>query len=528
MKDRWPFAVALLVGVAACYRYDLAELPIVLDNQTYFTIAERAASGVAPHVSQFDPKNALSMLLTAAAMAVGRLFGADDVYAARAAGVLATGLTFSLVWLAARRLWQSRTAAWGAVVSLLVFHGFTYLGAMGSRPKVFLAMFEALALFAAAERRFALLGVAAAASYLCWQPALLLLGPAGLVALADEERWRAFGRTMGAALAVVGVYELYFLLHGALADQLWQSLVFPFRYPKPGYGVGLTLERIFDVSVLLDRLRGADDWSPQSLATLVGNHTSRKGVVMLLFAAGLAATTAAALVRPRTALRAARERPGLWFLVLVSVGAVAFLTTDYQGYPDRFFVLPMAAVVAGWVATWPLRAVERRAPWFQVPSALLALGLAYTIVSAPHHNVVPYKLKDQRAAAAAVRQVLEDGYTVYAIGAPHLVAMNRVGNFNEYGFFPWRIRAHFLDRARRHGQWIPQKNGKMPDVVLTSRAGFSINSHWLERHFRRSDRLLFSRQSVRVWVRRGLPYNLVPGRALRRAPPPGHGQGASK
>ena len=79
--------LAFLLGVVACLTRDPADLPLTLDNQQYFFIAERAASGVPPHVSLFDSKHQAGMLLSAAAIRVGRGLGLGDVHAARVASI---------------------------------------------------------------------------------------------------------------------------------------------------------------------------------------------------------------------------------------------------------------------------------------------------------------------------------------------------------------------------------------------------------------------------------------------------------
>ena len=77
------------LSIVVCLLRGPAGMALLADNQHYFFIAERAASGVAPHLSQFDPKNALSLLITAAAIKVSRLSGiGDDLAAARWISIL--------------------------------------------------------------------------------------------------------------------------------------------------------------------------------------------------------------------------------------------------------------------------------------------------------------------------------------------------------------------------------------------------------------------------------------------------------
>src|SRR5205085_4969515 len=63
--DFWYPVFFFLFTVTACWKLNPLRAPILQDDQVYYFISERAASGIAPHLSEFDPKNALSMMVTA-------------------------------------------------------------------------------------------------------------------------------------------------------------------------------------------------------------------------------------------------------------------------------------------------------------------------------------------------------------------------------------------------------------------------------------------------------------------------------
>ncbi|MFN2377191.1 MAG: hypothetical protein ABR538_11685, partial [Candidatus Binatia bacterium] len=86
-----------LAAAAFFWRLDALERPLRADNQLYFFMAERAASGVPPHVSHVDSKNQLGVLVTAAAIAGGRAVGADDVVASRVVSIAAAAAAVALV-----------------------------------------------------------------------------------------------------------------------------------------------------------------------------------------------------------------------------------------------------------------------------------------------------------------------------------------------------------------------------------------------------------------------------------------------
>ena len=129
--------LCLGITVAVGLGYDAVHTPIRTDNQHYFYMAERVASGVSPYASHFDGKHALSMLLTGAAIALGRPFGIPDMASARILSLLCLAISAWLAWLVTYRLTRSWRAAMLALLSLFAFSGYVSMAAMGSRPRSF-------------------------------------------------------------------------------------------------------------------------------------------------------------------------------------------------------------------------------------------------------------------------------------------------------------------------------------------------------------------------------------------------------
>ncbi|MFN2376652.1 MAG: hypothetical protein ABR538_08950 [Candidatus Binatia bacterium] len=488
-----------VVGLAACWRFDPLGALIPSDNQIYFYIAERAASGIPPHVSQFDPKNALSMLLTALAIAFGRAVGADDLMAARALAIFVTAAVPPLLYLVTRRLGGSSTMAWTAAAVPLLFPDYLMLAVGGARPKVFLVFFELLWVLAAASGRPLLLGVATGLCFLVWQPALLLL-----LAAAASMLFREHGRLKSLFLVAAGTaapilaYESYFLWHGALADQVYQSLVFPASYGKPArspFVVG------------------------QSLLYLNGPVTLRT-VLLCAWTLLLALFWTAALAAPRRMWRRLRGRPAVVAVVLAATGTLAFNLYDYQGFPDRLFLLPFLAIVAGVVAGAVVdRAagmVARRSdpgrlrPWLEAGAVLVTGLLLLDALPDRRGRVGP--LVQQRTVAARAAKMADEGKTIYAMGPVHLLALERRSNFNRYGYFPIRIRAWMSNRMKLEKPLLPVVGGKLPDIVLESRREIPIHQRWLKRFYRKGRYKAFASQDIDVWQRvRKIP---VPPKAI--------------
>jgi hypothetical protein len=399
--------LAFAAGVAACCWRDPATLPFTLDNRHYYFIAERAASGVPPHVSHFDSKHQLPMLVTAAGIRAARAVGASDVAGARAVSILAAAGTVALAWITGRALGASRLAGHVAALVVLGDEGFLTMAAMGAREKVFLAFFELLATAALARRRPAAAGIGAGLAFLCWQPAGIVGAAALAVLAAAPDRSRALPRFALGALAPVLAYHAYYAAHGALAVEIEQAYRFPALY-----------------------MAGADsDLRHRVLGFFrLAAGPSLRSAVPLLFVAVPASAAAAALRRPRGAAARAAAEPGLVHALLAGAGTVAFSLVDYQTYVDGFFALPFAALALGWAAARGVEALAaapgRRALRATLAAAAVAAFGLRAALQPPVRAVGP-ELADQRALAAEVRALLDRGRSVWAVGCVHLLALER-------------------------------------------------------------------------------------------------------
>ncbi len=479
-RDVLGVVLAAVAGLLGCLRFPILSQPISLDNQIYYFVAERFASGVPPHVSVFDVKNALAAMLTGGAIWAGRLVGIDDVYAARALSIVFVVATFALSWLAVRSITGNRLAACVAPLSLLPFSEFLAQGVMGSRPKIFLVTFILAGIVAAARRRPALLGLTVAASFLTWQPGILTALPA----LAVLVRWSAGRKELlafftAAALPVVA-YECYFLLTGAIGEQIHQSLAIPFVISKPPFPPGWVLSSLLGWDAGLDG----------------------RAVVMTITMLWLFAALAIGIFRSLRRRTLAWIDPGTIYVVVGAAAAVGFCFTDYQDFPDRFFVLPFAAVGLG-LAVSGIRSVLRLPggprPVLMTTTVVLAALLLLATVRVPRYRIT---LDDQRRAAATVSEWREQGSTVYAVGCLHLLALAHMDNYHRYGFLPYRTRVYIMDDEIRKGRRFgPLDDAPAPDVILWSRLRFNPVFSKVKRNYSEMTRPWPQRQGVSVWLR---------------------------
>ncbi len=504
-------------------------LPIALDNQVYYYIAERITAGVPPHISQFDTKNALSGMITAAAMILGRAFGVDDVVAARTASIVAVVAAVVLAWVTARRLFGGRTAASVAAASPLGFFLFYHLAAMGARPKVFLVPFIFAAFLAVDARRWVLAGVCGAACFLVWQPALIVTATVVLAAVLSTGRRRDLPRALLGTIVPVLLYEAYFLAHGALEAQLWQAFVFPPMYGKPMLAPIDVLARIFES-------KGAFPQARVAMAPLVPVFVGVWGAVLL---------------QPRRCLRRLVDRPVIAAVIVYAHAALVFSVIDYQGRPDRLFLVPAASLAGAAVVAALLRLASRVAGRFAggvvgeigevgevgevgavgtvgtvgevvggpggggasprvaavaggIAGTVFAVALAASLSPPDPRPFYRADLDDQRALAARVGQWLEAGESVWAIGCTHLLALNHVTNVSSYGYFPYRVRLHLAALARRSGGMFPvaDEEGDLPDVIVHSRFHLPVVDRWIAANYRRAGEAPFERDGIRVYRRK--------------------------
>ena len=483
------FGILFLLFYVAVLVFGTEDMPLLADNQHYFFIAERAASGVPPHISQFDPKNALGMLITAGAINVGRAIGVDDVVASRIASVLAGSIAIGLLWPLARAIAGSATAALVAVVGMLSLERFAAMSAMGSQPKIFLVAFLEASLLCVSYARPLLAGMTAAAAFLCWQPAGVMLAAGPLALLAERGGLRRACVFVLAALVPIIFYETYFVYHDAIPEQIEQALVFPARY--------------------MDSL-------PHSLRPIL-----RRGSWVFAVAQGIDASSfvpLAALValvvfwsqifrRHTPVARAFYGRADRIYFVLVAHAALLCCFISFQGFPDRFWLDPLMAIAAGWLVAAladRLSLWVARLPWHRVAQAACAVALATMLVAGRWDFREMNGLAAQRQAAEALGEILQAGYSVYAVGCTHLLALNHASNFSPFGFY-FRGVADYL-HAKTHGRgYVPLRDGKLPDVILVSRGTYLGNQPWFETEYMRSRRTEFSSQMVQIWLhsRRG-------------------------
>ena len=473
--------LCMVAGIILCLQYRTLDKPLLADTQLYFYLSERIASGVPPHISQVGPKNQLPQMISGMAIRAGRAVGIDDVRAARVASVLFTAVAVAMAWLLAFQLTGSVSAGLLSGLAMLTLWALFHEGSMGLRPKVFLVSFLLWTPLAVARGRYRTAGFTGMAAFLCWQPGAIALLGAGVAALMNQQRRQAVWRLAWTSLLLLLAYESYYIWHGALWEQLYQTYILPTKtsHPPINYRQGIWF--------ILNEGR------PERLGTLI----------LPMAAAGTAAVMwVAMLTAPRRTWRAAKAAPG-WvaFWVAAHVG-MAFTFYDHQAHPDLLLVQPYFAVATGASLGWLLGQV--RGDW-RMPVTLVSLAMATMFFNstsqrlARHFSGSVLSLDDQYSLGRLTNLYLEQYEHVWVVGCTHLLGFNRAENHVPHGLFFDDVIAELEGKNYR-----PLRDGKMPDLIINSRGLYPGSQSWRLKEYIEITPPAFAAQRIRVLRRTAL------------------------
>lgn len=466
---------ALTVGV--CWRDAVWERALRMDNRFYFYVAERAASGVPPHVSTPDVKNQLSALVDATAIRLGRLAGFGDVRSGRigSVGILVAGVWgvgFSLL-----RLGVLPMAALFGSLSVLALSGLVGHAVVGFNPKLLLFSLLTWVPFLVAGGRFAAAGATATAAMMCWQPAVVACVAVAVAALTIEGRARHLGRCLAGGVATFVLYELYFAWHGALGPQLFQSYILPLGSAHQEINWARGVEFVFTGS---------------------GQGLDRIGLPAVAFAVFV---VGAIVARLRSGSRVAdRDRSLTPAVVAVAVGgslACLFTAYEHQAEPDRFLLCAYFALAIGLVLDRVLRASRH---FFGARTTFRLEGVLFAaLVTLPFgkgvHNVADKDSLDTQLEAGRILAMYAEAYgSIWTFGGHHMLAAAHLTSFHPFD--------HQWDDLRRYAsddEMLPIVHGKPPNLILALRRP-PLPANFLSQ-YREVVVLPLNLENLRLWVR---------------------------
>jgi hypothetical protein len=434
-------ALALLTTTVAV-RMGLWDHPLGMDNRLYFYLAERAASGVAPHVSTPDVKTQLSTLVDAASISLGRTVGLHDVHAGRLGALVILIVGIWGVGLSVRALGANGGAAMVASLSVLTFSDLLGHVVVGFNPKILLFAVLAWGPWLLARERFAWGGAAASAAMLCWQPAAAACLATALGALAAPHRMRALTSVLAGGTTVFVLYEMYFAWHGVLAAQLFQNWVLPL-------GSVHEAEHLFRRSryVMFGGGRGID-------------RLGIPGFSFVLFVLG-GIVRLAGWKAPESS-----RMPAPAVVLILVAGSIMVLFTSYerQAEPDRFLLVAYFAIAFGVVVDSTLRYVrahlhERSA--YQLEGALAVFLLLFVPSNEYPEGKPAKRLEGQIERASIVAMTAEAYGSVWSYGCYHLMGLAHLANHHPLDHVWDDLRVYFDETA-----FVPLAHGRLPDVIL--------------------------------------------------------------
>ena len=381
------------------------------DLSVYTYGGQRFLDGEPPYIGILNRAGPLAHVLPGVGIWLGRLVGFGDIHGARVFFMLLSIACVCLVYVVTRDLTRSRSAAVIAAVAFLGFQGFLDLATNGPREKTPMVLFLLVMILAVRHRRWATAGVFIALATLTWQPVFFVAAATafvGAMLVPDGRRLRALSRIAVGGIAPTLVVLAYFAAHGALRT-FWDAfyLINAEYTSQPG------VFAFFDAN-----------W-----ASLRAGYGPSLAVILLgLVALPVPAVRSARIAwRSREVVRATYVALGAGWLAGMVWCAIAF-----NGWPDLFVMLPLAAIGVGWVASAVLRRIHVRAA-VAATVALALVGAAYATDFSISSRASDLQM--QRDSVSAVLAAGPQPATILSIEAPQALVMTHRVNPTAYQMY---------------------------------------------------------------------------------------------
>lgn len=420
---------ALVAGVLLYTRYSI-DGRFWRDEGIYAYAGQQWTHGTPPYASIFDPKGPGASLISAAAVALARLFGTDDVHLIRLAFFVCSLLTVLAVYLLVLQVWQSVT---GAVVGGIVFasfKGFALDALSGPDAKTPGILFAVVAMWLAARRQWFWSAVASSLALLVWQP--LSVYPVFVIVAAvvctPERRRRALALAVSGVVLPLLLTAVYFASVSAFGKLVEGAVTFPVTGFQGGH------------LPFFEQL--------QHIAGVVRHFYGTAG--MILIWGGLLlllALVVGPVVAARGEWRAALRDPLVLVVLPTLLGEAAFALQDFQSYPRVYPFLPYAAAGCGGAVAVAIGQLRQPLARRVAVAAALVPAVALTGVSMwlfdndPLNNV---RLPAEQAMGCALNRLIVPGTPLYALGDPVPLVLTHRRNpdrfvYLESGVAQWKI-----------------------------------------------------------------------------------------
>ena len=395
-RDYGPAVVAVL-GAAVMLLQGF-DGPLDRDRAIYAYAGQQVVAGQPPYEGILNRAGPLAHLLPAVGVALARGLGTSDVLGIRLVFFALSLAALCVAYLVGREYFGSRTSGYLSAVALLAFAGFVTYAVGGPREKTAMVLFLLAMLLSLRRRRYGAAGAWIALATLTWQPAFLVALPAAaVVALGERGRLRrlAVGRVALGGAVPTAVCVGYFVAVGA-----WWTFFEAFVLINARYTGAVPF---WDHPAHnLDRLWAG--YGPSLVVLVIG-----VGAALYLGVADLPARAGG------DTRQGGGDPPALLLsgLAVATVCAVVVTVRQFDGWPDAFVLLPLAAVGFAGLAGRIARRIGGR-PFLEAALAVLLTGFAAT----SSWTSRPDALTWQVASTRAVLDVVGPEATVASVGAP--------------------------------------------------------------------------------------------------------------
>ena len=431
------------------------------DPATFVYGGTQFARGVPPYRDIFNSVGPIGDMVAGVGVRVGWLLHVDALTSARVVFLLLSAACVAGTYILAREVSGSRATAILAAAVFLTFTHFIELSTDGPCEKTVMVLCVQLGVVCLLRRRWYVAGLLTALATLTWQPALVAMVPAAVVALVPEgsaaRRVRAALRFVAGGATPVALLAVYFAAEGTLRLAYWGFV---------RVNVGYT-----------DQPDIRDSWP--ALQLVYG--WSLAGVVA---GVALAILMAAAAARPGTSGADAERSHRVRVLGVLALAATLWSCYAINGGADLFVLLPVAAT--GLAATLG-RLVEKRSAG--TVRAVVGGLAAVAVVLAGVSSVATrgQELGAERADVAAVMGALPPHARVLSVSAPEVLVLAHRTNPYSWQLSNNAMSALFDDYLPGGLRGYAARIRHLHPALIA--VGFSTADDWLRpllrRHYRR-------------------------------------------
>lgn len=426
-KDRILPIGTLLFSTMLLFSYEPFSRVESGDNALYDYIAQSILRGQLSYRDVVDVKGPGSTYLSAAAIEIGRLFGAKDVLSIRLLYVVLGGLLCVVTYAVAEIYFGCRLAALLAALTPLVVTRYCEFMTSGTEPKLPMMLFGLLSLLMIARDKPLWAGIWSMLACLCWQPGLMFTGVAFLIHSRYLTSWRdcrALKVLIGAAIPLA-IVVLYFYWKGALSDLWSYTVVFNYSMAGQKSHRGLAGPLLHLRNVLL-RIFG-----PTSIILVL----SAVGLLMFL----------ANRLRSKRPLKQALQSPDLFrdAIIMPPVIYLAFCLIDLQSGPDLIPFFPFIGMFTGWFFIEGSRLIAGKRTVTQgshsvhlrhvIPACALLVIIGLVLIQAHRYGIGDiWTLKREETEARFVGDLLGADDKMFVHGSLELLVLLNRANLNPY------------------------------------------------------------------------------------------------